>query len=476
LIYERLTPFLFKADPERMHRLSMIFLSAPRFTRYLFGLIDTKPAPPSLQTSLLGLTFPNPVGLAAGYDKDGQAVDGCLDLGFGFTEVGSVTPFPQPGNPVPRVFRLPEDRSVINRYGFNSQGAAAVAAILSRRYENRQAMLDWERKRAHDRLHGRPPLWERMTGAAPPAPKEPPKHVSAAELGIVGVNLGKNKTSDDAGEDYAAGVAALGPLAHYLVVNVSSPNTPGLRDLQGPAALPALLARVLAARDALPARAVRGFPERPAVLVKVAPDLTLDERADVAAACLGTGVDGLVVANTTVARPASLKSNAAVVAEAGGLSGAAVKDVSTEMVADLYTLTEGRLPIIGVGGVETGADAWDKVRAGASLVQMYTGLVYRGPVAVKQVKEGLAAKLQDEGLEAIGEAVGRDAAGMRSAGVTRALVDATHSKAVAIAKESASQNSKLLASVGVTDAAALGGHAGAGAGAGKSKGWFWGWW
>jgi dihydroorotate dehydrogenase len=407
-----LTPLVFQIDPERAHKASLLMLAAPRFSRYVLGLIDNKPAAGSLETDVLGLHFDNPVGLAAGFDKDGQAIDGCLDLGFGFVEVGSVTPFPQPGNDPPRVFRLPADESVINRYGFNSQGAERVASILARRLSNRQAMLDYKHAAANAPTRESGSL---TAGHAfgfrqenPPAPTQ----VSAAELGIVGVNLGKNKLSEDAAGDYAAGVAALGPLAHYLVVNVSSPNTPGLRDLQAQEKLVGLLGAVMAAKDALEPRSVRGFPERPPVLVKVSPDLSQQERASVAAACVSARVDGLVVANTTTARPLTLASDAATVAQAGGLSGAAVRDASTAMVADMYTLTAGKVPIIGVGGIASSADAYDKVRAGASLVQVYTGLVYKGPKMVREVKDGLADKLAADGFSNIAQAVGKDASRM----------------------------------------------------------------
>ncbi len=407
-----LFPLVDSIDPERAHKASVRLLATPRFTRYLFGLIDTAPPADCLATDAFGLHFPSPVGLAAGFDKDGQVIDGCLDLGFGFVEIGSVTPEPQPGNPTPRLFRLTADRSVINRYGFNSAGSGYVANVLARRFDNRQAMLDHRHKEAREQ--SAPRKINRVFGGLFDGPPiTPPKETSAAELGIVGVNLGKNKTSESAADDYEHGVRTLGPHAHYLVVNVSSPNTPGLRSLQSSDALPSLLTRVLAARDALPARSTPGFPTRPAVLVKVAPDLSAEERADVARACLSAGVDGLVVSNTTTARPDTLKDKVRAV-EAGGLSGAALRDASTAMVADMYTLTKGKVPIIGVGGIASGQDAYDKVRAGASLVQLYSSMVFEGPRVVKQVKDGLAERVQADGFAHVSEAVGRDAAKMCS--------------------------------------------------------------
>ncbi len=351
------TPLLRLLDAESAHRLA-VWAAA-------HGLVprERRPDPPSLQvrrrarlrmrarmhaplrpadaaaaraqTTLWGRRFPNPLGLAAGFDKDAEGVDGLLGLGFGFVEIGSVTPLPQPGNDKPRVFRLPEARAVINRYGFNSAGLEAVAATLLERRK-------------------------RVDLAAAGAPDAPPR-------GLLGVNLGKNKTSD-AGADYGAGVAALARFADYLVVNVSSPNTPGLRALQGRAELDALLRAVLAARAALD---WGGKPPPPLVL-KIAPDLTPADLADVAAVALARGLDGIIVSNTTLARPpavAALPHGA----ETGGLSGAPLMGPATEVLRDMYRLTRGRVPLIGAGGVASGADAYAKIRAGASLVQVRAG-------------------------------------------------------------------------------------------------------
>ncbi|KAM4639346.1 dihydroorotate dehydrogenase (quinone), mitochondrial isoform 2-T2 [Amazona ochrocephala] len=341
------------------------------------------------EVQVLGHRFCNPVGLAAGFDKHGEAMDGLYKMGFGFVEVGTVTPEPQEGNPRPRVFRLVEDEAVINRYGFNSHGHAAV-----------------ER-----RLRARQDTQLRLTRGGMP----------------LGINLGKNKSSADAAADYVAGVQTLGPLADYLVVNVSSPNTPGLRDLQGKAELQDLLAKVLAARDALPCT------QKPAVLVKIAPDLSTQDKQDIASVvCEGTllmrvprgcwpgmgghaphaaappqlGVDGLIVSNTTVSRPSSLQSRQR--SEPGGLSGKPLRELSTQTIRDMYSLTRGQVPIIGVGGVSSGQDALEKIRAGASLVQMYTALVYHGPPVVQAVKQELEELLREQGFRNVMEAVGAD--------------------------------------------------------------------
>jgi dihydroorotate dehydrogenase len=332
-------PLLFALPAEAAHRLA-VFALANR-------LVPARRAgdDPVLATAAFGLSFPNPIGLAAGFDKDARALAGALALGFGFVEAGTVTPRPQPGNPKPRLFRLAEDRAVINRLGFNSGGLDG----FERRFRSKPA------------------------GA-----------------GIRGANVGRNK--DGTEEDYAAGVARLAPLADYLVVNISSPNTPGLRELQRRAALSALIARLKTLRGTTP------------LLVKVAPDLTPEERADIAEVALAEAVDGLIVGNTTIARP-PLKSRHR--GEAGGLSGAPLFGPATEVLADFHRLTGGRLALIGCGGVSSGAEAYAKIRAGASLVQLYTGLVYRGPGLVAEIKRDLAARLKADGFRAVSEAVGR---------------------------------------------------------------------
>ena len=347
MLYQSAFTLLDRIDPERAHRLAIAALK----TGVIRG--DLRADPPSLAQTVFGLAFPNPVGLAAGFDKDGEVYRQTLGLGFGFVELGSVTPKPQPGNPRPRLFRLTRDHAVINRMGFNNQGIEAMAA----------------------RLRGRDPM-----------------------RGIVGVNLGKNKDQADAAADYAAGTRALGPFADYLVINVSSPNTPGLRALQSRDALAALIAAVLEARALL--------KRRPPLLLKVAPDLVDADRRDIAEVALAAQLDGLIVSNTTIARPAGLDPRFA--QEAGGLSGRPLFEPATEVLGDLYRRTGGRLPIVGVGGVASADDAYAKIRAGASLVQLYTALVFEGPGLVGRIKNGLAALLKRDGFSTVAEAIGVD--------------------------------------------------------------------
>ena len=350
VVYRLVRPLLRALPPETAHQLTVAVLAA--------GLAGRahEPDPPSLRQRLWGFDFPNPIGIAAGFDKDARARAALLRLGFGFVEVGTVTPRPQPGNPKPRVFRLDDDEAVINRMGFNSGGLDALLARMARR----------------DRGQG-----------------------------IVGVNIGRNRDTTDAATDYIEGVRRAARVADYLVVNVSSPNTPGLRDLQARAVLEGLL------RQLIDARAETGVSIP--LLVKIAPDLTPEERADIAAVGLATGVDGIVIANTTVARPSGLRSRD--VREAGGLSGRPLLAPSTALLAEMYRLTEGRLPLIGVGGVAGAIDAYAKIRAGASLVQLYTALIFAGPALIGEIKAGLAELLRRDGFAAVGNAVGVDAAG-----------------------------------------------------------------
>ncbi|XP_007113589.2 dihydroorotate dehydrogenase (quinone), mitochondrial isoform X2 [Physeter macrocephalus] len=340
-------------DPEAAHRLAVHITSLGLLPRATFQDSDM------LEVRVLGHKFRNPVGIAAGFDKHGEAVDGLYKMGFGFVEIGSVTPKPQEGNPRPRVFRLPEDQAVINRYGFNSHGLSVV----------------------EHRLRARQQTQARLTEDGLP----------------LGINLGKNKTSVDAASDYAEGVRVLGPLADYLVVNVSSPNTAGLRSLQGKGELRRLLTKVLQERDALK------VAHKPAVLVKIAPDLAAQDKEDIASVL---GVDGLIVTNTTVSRPAGLQG--ALRSEMGGLSGKPLRDLSTQTIREMYALTQGRVPIIGVGGVSSGQDALEKIRAGASLVQLYTALTYRGPPLVGRVKRELEALLKEQGFTRVTDAIGAD--------------------------------------------------------------------
>lgn len=331
--------------PERAHRLALWALRR--------GLVPRRAEQDDvlLATRAFGLDFPNPIGLAAGFDKDAVAFAAALDLGFGFVEVGSITPEPQVGNPKPRLFRLPEDRALINRIGFASQGLAQAAQRLARR------------------------------GG-----------------GIVGANLGKNKDSSDAAADYRAGVRALAPYADYLVVNVSSPNTPGLRALQGREPLTVLIAKVQQAR----AEAAR----KPPILLKIAPDLAVEDCRDVAEVARKCRLDGLIVGNTTIARPPGLRGRHR--GEAGGLSGRPLFPLAIRLLAEMYRLTEGRIPLVGCGGVAGGADAYAMIRAGASLVQLYTALVYEGPGLVRRIKAELAHLLRRDGFASIAAAVGAD--------------------------------------------------------------------
>ncbi|MGA1854805.1 quinone-dependent dihydroorotate dehydrogenase [Brevundimonas sp. HT1-5] len=352
-LYPLAGPLLFRFDPETAHGLTIKALKS--------GLVPPARGrdEPALHTRVWGLDLANPVGLAAGFDKNAEVVDAMLNLGFGFVEPGSVTPRPQPGNPRPRLFRLVEQRAVINRMGFNNEGLEAFAQRLERRRDS--------------------------------AKRAP---------GIVGANLGKNKDTVDAADDYVIGVRRLAPLADYLVVNVSSPNTPGLRALQGRDPLRALLERVLEARASC------GLTRNPPLLLKIAPDLTVEDKSDIAAVALESGIDGLIVSNTTIARPDSIP--AAMRSEAGGLSGRPLFEASTSVLREIYALTGGKLPIVGVGGVATGEDAYAKIRAGASLVQLYSAMVYAGPAVVHRIRRELAGLLRRDGFRSVAEAVGAD--------------------------------------------------------------------
>lgn len=323
-------------------------------TALRYGLVPGCPerAYPTLATECLGLRFPNPVGLAAGFDKNAEATGALLRHGFGFVEAGTVTPRPQPGNPRPRMFRLEEDEAVINRLGFNNKGMA----------------------------YARARLMVRRPGA-----------------GIVGINIGKNKDTEHALADYLVLLRELGGLADYVTVNISSPNTAGLRELQRKDALTELLESLMNERDRL--------PRRVPLLVKIAPDMTQAELEDVAGVVLEQKVDGVIVSNTTVRRPDSLKS--AHQTEMGGLSGKPLMPLATDTLRQLYRLTQGKIPLIGVGGIGSPEDAITKIRAGASLVQLYTGLVYHGLGLVERIKQGLAAEVQRAGVASIAELVGK---------------------------------------------------------------------
>ena len=335
---------LHRCDPERAHGLSLAALRAGLVP--LPGVITS----PRLETQIAGLTLPNPVGLAAGYDKNAVALAPLMRSGFGFLEVGAATPRPQPGNPQPRLFRLTEDRAAINRFGFNNEGACAISPRLALR------------------------------------PKGPVP---------VGLNLGANKDSGDRAADFAAVLATCGPHLDFATVNVSSPNTEKLQDLQGRAALAALLAGVMEVQAGL----ARPVP----VFLKIAPDLNDAEIADVAEVALASGIAGVIATNTTLSRE-GLKSEHQ--GQAGGLSGAPLFEKSTRVLARLSQLTEGKLPLIGVGGVSTPEQAWEKIRAGASAVQIYTALVYEGLSLAARIARGLEAIAAREGFARVSDATG----------------------------------------------------------------------
>jgi dihydroorotate dehydrogenase len=313
---------------------------------------------PRLATDLFGLHFPNPVGLAAGFDKNADVPDAMLALGFGFVEVGTLTPRPQIGNPRPRLFRLPQDHAVINRFGFNNAGHDAAFKKLSAR---------------------------------------------KARGGIVGVNIGANKDAVDRTQDYVEGIKRFAPLADFFTVNISSPNTPGLRDLQHEAQLDDLLARVIDARDA--AVAVHG---RKSVLLKIAPDLEASDLDSVVTVARRRKIDGLIVSNTTISRPSSLRDQS-VAKETGGLSGAPLYALSTRMLAQAFLRVESQFPLVGVGGIDSADAAWGKLEAGASLVELYSALVYKGPGLVKEINTGLLARMEREGLTSLRSVIGRRA-------------------------------------------------------------------
>lgn len=348
-------PLLRVLDPEDAHALTV---RALRFA----PLPKPLPDDPRLAVRAFGLTFPNPVGLAAGFDKHAEVPDAMLRLGFGFVEVGTITPRPQAGNPRPRLFRLDADHGVINRFGFNSEGGAAALARLQAR-------------RGKD--------------------------------GIVGVNVGANKQTIDRGADYVGLIESLAPAANYFTINVSSPNTPGLRGLQEAAALDDLLARVIAARD----RASRNHMTP--VLLKIAPDLTLPELDDVVAVARRRRVDGMIVSNTTISRPKSLRGDAK--REIGGLSGRPLFPLSTRMLAETFVRVEGAFPLVGVGGIDSADTALAKLRAGAHLLQLYSGLVFRGLSVVSEIKAGLLRALEPGDRGSLSDMVGTDAAALTAA-------------------------------------------------------------
>jgi dihydroorotate dehydrogenase len=367
LLYKLLRPFAFALDAETAHRAAIAALKfAHRNPPRRF--------PPSLRTAVAGIDFPSPVGLAAGFDKDAEVAEAMLGAGFGFVEIGTVTPKPQPGNPRPRLFRLAEDRAVINRMGFNNQGQDAA----------------FERLRRLSRVHG-------VIGANVGANKSS-MATFRGEGRQVGLSMAtfrgegrQDGLSEAAFADYVDGVRKLAPVARYLTINISSPNTPGLRGLQDEGALDELLAAV---RDAS-----SGKP----IFLKVAPDLEQGGPERIVRSAIDHRIDGLIVANTTVSRPL-LRSHLAT--ESGGLSGAPLKPLALEALRQFRSASGGSIPLIGVGGIATADDAWERIRAGASLVQLYSAMVYEGPGLAMRIAKGLAKRLEQVGMSSIADAVG----------------------------------------------------------------------
>jgi dihydroorotate dehydrogenase len=355
-IYPILRPLIFRLDAERAHHMTIAALN----------LMPKRPPafPGSLTTSIAGLGFPSPVGLAAGFDKDAEVAEAMLGLGFGFVEVGTLTPLPQAGNERPRLFRLTDDRGVINRLGFNNRGQADALQRLAGRDRSR---------------------------------------------GIVGVNIGANKDSPDRIADYVAGVRRMSAVADYLTINISSPNTPGLRQLQDEGALRALLAAVQEARTAggAPRSESESVPRTasPPIFLKVAPDLGEGEPDQIARVAIQHNVDAIIVANTTVSRPHLSSRHGG---EAGGLSGEPLRPLALDALRRFRAASGGGIPLIAAGGIGSVDDAWARIRAGASLVQLYTALVYEGPGIARRIATGLAHKLTEHGFASISEAVGSE--------------------------------------------------------------------
>ena len=341
MIYPLLRPALFLIEAERAHRLTIDALKLmPQAAPARAGLLATEVA---------GIAFPNPLGMAPGFDKDAEVPDAVLGLGFGFTEIGTVTPRPQPGNPKPRLFRLKEDQAVINRMGFNNGGLEAARARLAKR----------------------------------------------KAVGVVAANVGANKDSADRIADYLTGIAAFRDLASYITVNISSPNTPGLRDLQGDKELNDLLSAIAAERQA----------GDPPIFLKVAPDLDEAAPGRIVEAVVKHGIAAIIVSNTTISRPRLTSRHAG---EAGGLSGAPLRDLAQQRLRDFHAVAKGAIPLVGVGGIATAEDAWARIRAGASLIQLYSAMVYAGPGLARQITRGLERLMQRDGFTSIAEAVGSE--------------------------------------------------------------------
>ncbi len=349
--YGLLRPLLFTIEPETAHNLTLKAMKAGVFPSC------TPVKNEALKIELWGLKFPNPIGLSAGFDKNAEVIAPAFKLGFGFVEAGTVTPKPQEGNPKPRVFRDPTHEAVINAMGFPNDGMTVFKAnleqFLSRRHKAQ---------------------------------------------GAVGINIGMNKTQDQPAKDYCALIKMLGPMADYLTINISSPNTPGLRDLQKREPLLELLSAIKDERQ----KSCGDHP--PPILVKLAPDLEDAQQEELAGALLEAEIDGIILGNTTLARPENLPANFA--ARTGGLSGKPLTQRSTAIISNFYKLTKGQTPIIGVGGISNGRDAYDKIKAGASLVQLYTGLIFQGPAIASTINRELVELLRADGLNNIAQAIG----------------------------------------------------------------------
>jgi len=352
-LFPLIRPFVHAFDAERAHGLTIKALKLG-----LSGKLGHRKDAENLKTKVFGLSFNNPVGLAAGFDKNAEVIGASQAMGFGFTEAGTVTPQPQLGNDKPRLFRLTEDKAVINRFGFNNEGLQKFARGL--------------------------------------------KKLSPGTSKPFGANVGANKTTEDKTDDYVKCIHGLYGLADYFTVNISSPNTPGLRALQSREALSDLIDRVLEARQA---EMSAGKPYVP-ILVKIAPDLTHEDIDDISDVALTSKIDGLIVSNTTIVRPAGLRSQHR--NEMGGLSGTPLMKPSTKILGEIYSATNGKIPLVGVGGISSGADAYAKIRAGASLVQLYSALVFEGPGLVDRIKSELSALLEKDGFHHIADAVGVD--------------------------------------------------------------------
>ncbi|MBV1916902.1 MAG: quinone-dependent dihydroorotate dehydrogenase [Sphingomonadaceae bacterium] len=343
MIYRLIRPALFQLDAERAHRLAIAAM------KHMPARRPAK-AGGSLTTSVAGIEFPNPLGMAAGFDKDGEVPDALLGLGFGFAEIGSITPFHQAGNPKPRLFRLARDRAVINRMGFNNLGGQAAALRLAKR---------------------------------------------SGQPGIIGINIGANKDAADRVADYAQMASLMAPLATYLAVNISSPNTPGLRALQDESALTGLLDAVFEARG----------DTGPPIFLKVAPDLEPADIDAISRIAIEKGLGALIVSNTTISRPPLTSRHAG---EAGGLSGEPLRDLALQRLRDFRKATGGAVPLVGVGGIANAQDAWERIRAGASLVQLYSAMVYEGPGIARTITSGLHKLMLRDGFASIAEAVGSE--------------------------------------------------------------------